>query len=140
LAAGRIRCVDCQALREKAQSLLPEMSMDAAWKGLKKTLRIIGKRYRLLVVEKVDEEDSYGEHSYAKQEIRLRDEQSFEPARDTLLHEALHGVDEQMSIGLSEKQVRMLGSGVLALMRDNPWFVRWLMEDEPETTVEGEQQ
>lgn len=105
--------------------------MNAVWKGLPKTLRIIGKLYKLLIVEKVDEEESYGEHDYATQEIRSQQDQGFEPARDTVLHEALHGVDEQMDIGLKERQVRKLGTGILALMRDNPSFVRWLMAKEP---------
>lgn len=106
--------------------------MNDVWNGIRKTLRIVGKRYKLQVVEKIDDEDSYGEHDYSKQTMKVREDQGFEAARDSLLHEAVHGVDEQMDIDLKEHQVRKLATGMLALMRDNPWFVAWLMEDEPE--------
>ncbi len=103
------------------------------WDGLPKQLRIIGKRYKVRVVDKVDEEGSDGESSAASQLISLRDdaENSFEYCREVALHEALHAVEHQMRLSLSEEHVEGLGTGVLALLRENPAFVRWLMAKEP---------
>lgn len=101
------------------------------WDKLPKRIKIIGKRYRVSVVEKVDEEDSWGESDAVNQVLLLHEAQGFGAARDTALHEAIHGVDHQMHLALTEQQVEGLGTGILALMRDNPSFVRWLMAKEP---------
>lgn len=104
------------------------------WDGLPKRLRIIGKRYKVLVVAKVDEEGSDGESSQSSQTILLKDdpENGFEYAREVVLHEAIHAVDHQMKLCLSEEHVEGLGTGVLALLRENPALVRWLMAREKE--------
>lgn len=49
--------------------------------------------------------------------------------RAILLHELLHGIDEQIVIGLSEKQVLKLAPALLELLRRNPLLVGWLMEE-----------
>lgn len=102
------------------------------WSGFPKSLRIIGKRYKLRVVEKVDDEDSDGESCPVAQTILVKEAHGFENARDTALHEAIHGVDHQMHLGLTEQQVEGLGTGMLALLRENSAFVRWLMAREKE--------
>ena len=104
------------------------------WDGLPKQLRIIGKRYKVRVVAVVDAEGSDGESSAAKQTILLRDdaEHSFEYAREVALHEAIHAVEHQMHLCLSEEHVEGLGVGILALLRENPAFVRWLIAREKE--------
>lgn len=107
-------------------------AFDAVWRGLPKRLKVIGKRYALRIVEKVDDDDSDGESDPVEQNIRMRQEHGFENARDTALHEAIHAVDHQMNLELTEAQVRGLGTGVLALLRDNRAFARWLMANEKE--------
>ena len=102
------------------------------WDGLPKWVRIIGKRYKTRVVEKVDDEESDGESCPVSQTLTLKEAHGFENARDTALHESIHGVDHQMHLNLSEQQVEGLGTGILALLRENPAFVRWLMAREKE--------
>jgi hypothetical protein len=102
------------------------------WDGLPKRLKIIGKRYKIRVVEKVDDEDSDGESCPVTQTLTAKQEHGFENARDTVLHEAIHGVDHQMHLGLSEQQVEGLGTGMLALLRENPALVRLLLAREKE--------
>lgn len=106
--------------------------MSDPWKGLPKRLKVIGKRYNVKVVDKVDEEDSDGESCPVTQTISVRREHGFENARDTGLHEAVHAVDHQMHLGLSEEQVEGLGTGILALLRENRSFARWLLAVEKE--------
>jgi hypothetical protein len=38
---------------------------------------------------------------------------------ETFIHEAIHHIDSKYSIGLKEKQVEKLGSGIYAFLRDN---------------------
>jgi hypothetical protein len=102
------------------------------WDALPKYVRVIGKRYKVKVVEKVDDEDSDGESCPVDQTILMKQAHGFENARDTALHEAIHAVDHQMHLGLTEQHVEGLGTGILALLRDNPAFVRWLMAKEKE--------
>lgn len=104
--------------------------MSDPWLRLPTIIRIVGKRYKVLIVERVDEEDSDGESDPIEQTLRLLKTQGFEQARDTTLHEVIHGVDHQMHLKLTEEQVEGLATGLLAVKRDNPSFVRWLMAKE----------
>jgi hypothetical protein len=90
------------------------------WDALPKTLKVIGKRYKVRVVEKVDEEGNDGESDQASQTILAQQDaaHSFEYVREVVLHEAIHAEG--------------LGVGILALLRENPAFVRWLMAREKE--------
>lgn len=99
--------------------------------GLPKRLRVIGKHYKVRIVDKVDDEDSDGESCPVAQTILIKEGHGFENARDTALHEAIHAVDHQMHLKLTEEQVEGLGTGVLALLRENRGFVRWLLANEP---------
>ena len=54
--------------------------------------------------------------------------QSPQQKRDTLLHEAIHAVDDTMQLDLSEEQVHSLAGGIYALLSDNPKFARWLID------------
>lgn len=38
---------------------------------------------------------------------------------ETFIHEAIHHIDSKYYIGLKEKQVEKLGSGIYAFLRDN---------------------
>lgn len=100
-------------------------------KSLPKRVKIIGKTYSVSVVEKVDDDDSLGEHDMTKQQILLRAVQHFESIRDTAFHEVVHAVDEQMSLNMKEAQVHALATGLLQVLRDNPKFVKFITEKEP---------
>jgi hypothetical protein len=105
----------------------------STWDGLPKSIRVIGKRYKVAVVEKVDEEGSDGDSCAAALTIQVRDDPAhgFDYVREVALHEAIHAVEHQMHLCLSEEHVEGLGVGILALLRENPAFVRWLMAKEP---------
>lgn len=102
------------------------------WAGLPKRLRIIGKHYKVRVVEKVDDDGNDGDCDQGTQTILVKQAcGEHEYARDVMLHEAIHAVDHQMKADLTEEQVEKLGTGVLALLRENREFVRWLLLNEP---------
>jgi len=45
---------------------------------------------------------------------------------DTLIHEALHVINDDRAMGLTEEQVHNLANGVAALLIDNPRLTRWI--------------
>ena len=88
------------------------------------SLRIIGKTYR---VDEKEGEGDYGECFSDQCRIEVRASQCRQQQADTLLHEAFHAVDHELHCGLSEPQVRRMSTGVLALLRDNPALVQFLI-------------
>ena len=88
------------------------------------SLRIIGKVY---VVESKDGEGDYGETFSDQCRIEVRSTQCHQQQADTLLHEAFHAVDHELHCGLTEPQVRRMSTGILALLRDNPALVAFLV-------------
>ncbi len=89
---------------------------------------VIGKTYAILTVDSVDSEDSCGEHELQRQEIKIKKDLHAEAARDTLLHELIHAVDEQLDLRLKHRQVHALAAGLLQVLRENPDLVRFLTE------------
>lgn len=78
-----------------------------------------------------------GEFDGAGSNILLRNDQSESSLRDTLIHEALHaivylsGIRENLSLSHEdeEKLVVALSPWLLALLRDNPKLVEFLLEN-----------
>lgn len=91
-----------------------------------KRIKIIGKNYRIRHVKKVDKAHSFGEHDVAWQVIKVRRNQCFEALRDTTMHEVTHAIEEQMDLGMKERQVHGLAAGLLQVLRENPALVRFL--------------
>lgn len=61
----------------------------------------------------------YGHIIYGPQVVKIQGGLSMERTLAILLHEAIHGIDEYMRIGLSEKQTTRLATGMTAFLRDN---------------------
>jgi hypothetical protein len=90
-----------------------------------KTLKIIGKRYKII---KRKDFDSYGESDEQKQTIKLREEMLPDLELDTLIHEITHAIDHQMSLKMTERQVHGVGTGLAAVFIDNPKLLEYLKE------------
>ena len=82
-----------------------------------KAVRIIGKSYKLL---EVDNLDNFGLCEDEKQQISIRKDMPIESWADTVIHECAHAIDFNMKLGMSERQVHCIGSGIWALLVDNP--------------------
>ena len=90
-------------------------------------LKILGKPYTVrYVTGEPLAEDEMGECDDVNQSLYIRDGQVLENEQDTVLHEAIHAVDEAMQIGLKEEQVRRLATGLLAVVKDNPRLAGYL--------------
>lgn len=68
-------------------------------------------------VDCTKELDCRGEIEYMKQEIRI-DVRNLTPFK-TLLHEAMHAIEEYSRFELTEKQVTHLSNGLYCFLRDN---------------------
>jgi len=87
-----------------------------------KRLNVMGDRYRVLV-RKMDE---FGMCFFIKGEIHVRPNQSEDQARDTLLHEVIHAIDNVETLNLTEEQVRTLATDLRAVFTANPDFAKWV--------------
>lgn len=92
-------------------------------------LRIVGKRVR---VDYQPGFSDYGETDFEAQKIVIRDGQPLANEQDTLLHEAIHYLEDSAGLGLPEKHVRVLATMLIGLLKDNPSFARYLLQREKE--------
>ena len=91
-----------------------------------RTVRVIGKTFAIEYVEAVDDEGNSGEHRRDDQLIKIKLKQHPETLRETLLHEVIHAIDEQLDLGMKEKQVHRIAIGLFQVLRENPAFVEFL--------------
>jgi hypothetical protein len=68
----------------------------------------------------------YGEIQFNQHKILVSYEFSPQQQQCTLLHEAVHGIDQWLDIDLEEEQVEKLGKGLYQLLKDNPQLVDML--------------
>ena len=84
-------------------------------------VKIIGKTYGIAyAIGKPLDDGNLRELDHEKQSITIRIGQPLEQEQDTILHEILHGVDHELFLKMSEKQVRGMTTGLLAVLKDNP--------------------
>lgn len=81
------------------------------------SVRVIGKTYSLIEVTNLD---NFGLCDDEKQQISIRKGMPLESWADTVIHECAHAIDFNMKLGLTERQVHCIGSGIWALLVDNP--------------------
>jgi hypothetical protein len=95
-----------------------------------KTLKIIGKRFKIVVDAKMDD---HGQCDSAKHVITLQGGMTKALLLDTLIHEITHAIDYEMNLEMTERQVHGVGSGLAAVFFDNPKFIDYLY-----TIIKGE--
>jgi hypothetical protein len=94
--------------------------------GLPSKLKILGKTFKILLLQDGEQEEVDGLMDLRKQEISVRP-QTLEQVQDTSLHEALHAISDSLRLRLSESQVHQLAAALLALLKDNPEYAQWLL-------------
>lgn len=94
---------------------------------------VLGKRFKVIFVEKHDtdtlDEEADGTHDRGNQVIKVRIGRHPDYIKDTVIHEFIHAIDESMGLGMTEKQVSRLATGLLALLNDNPDLKNYLLND-----------
>ena len=88
-----------------------------------KTLKIVGKRYKLIYDDKCDD---CGQCDDNKQAITIKKSMPSDLELDTIIHEVTHAIDYQMNLDLTERQVHGVGAGLAAVLIDNPKFIDYL--------------
>ncbi len=81
------------------------------------TIKFMSKRWTVKF-KKIKKE--FGLCDHRKLRISLMEDQPEEHMLDTLMHELVHALDYEMGIGLKEKQVAKLGTGLAHLLCENP--------------------
>lgn len=102
------------------------MDQDSKDKQPKQAM-ILGRRYRIEFVEKVDDDNNFGEHDCATQHIKVKASITDDLKKATVLHECLHAIDDALGLELTEDDVQKLEGGLFAWMRDNKKIVRWIL-------------
>lgn len=93
--------------------------------GKRKILNIVGKKYTLTFMKSVlkyKETDpdtgketisyAYGDCNSVMKKIRICDEVSKEEKFDTLVHEMLHALDDELGLEMTHEQVRLLATNL----------------------------
>lgn len=89
---------------------------------------ILGKKFTIKLLEPEEQEDSDGYMELSKQVIAIRLQPANDYNHDTGLHEVIHAIDEILRLKLKEHQVHQLASGLIAVLKQNPLFVEWLLK------------
>ena len=95
-----------------------------------KSLRIIGKRVKVRWNQKLV--GSWGEYHINKHTILLSQDAVGDQLRETLLHEIIHAVSDQVDAELPESKHRQISIGLYAAMRDNKGLAEFLFSGEDE--------
>lgn len=83
------------------------------------SIKVFGKPYAINYVDQVDETDSLGECDVRLCEIKILNTMCDAQKKDTLIHELLHIISEELRLGVSEKQVASLAVGLYSVFREN---------------------
>lgn len=87
-------------------------------------IRVLGRDVPVVFDESM--EKAWGEYDYLQQIVRIQKGQHPAFEADTVLHELIHAIDDVMQLGMKERQVHCVASGVLALLKDNPHLLEYL--------------
>ena len=68
-----------------------------------------------------------GECSNTSQELLYSLKQGSDQLKDTVLHEILHAIDYAVQANLKERQVHIMATGILSVLRDNKKLAEWLL-------------
>lgn len=87
-------------------------------------LRLMGKRWSVTYCGMP--KDELGECDLERQSIKLKDGMKTEQEQSTLLHECIHAISDSLGLGLTEKQVQGLETGLYDLNASNPQLFSYL--------------
>lgn len=93
-----------------------------------KSIDILGKKFEIKLLEPGEQDNCDGYMSLSEQIIAIRLQPAKDYNHDTGFHELIHAVDEILGLGLKEKQVHQLAAGLIAVMKQNPDFIEWLLK------------
>ena len=97
-------------------------------------IKIISKRFTINYVPEghpgLEAEDNKGMCDSLKQTIWIEDGMKYDTEKETILHETLHAISDEMGLHLTEEQVDGGAKGILAVLMDNPSFAKFILKKE----------
>jgi len=96
--------------------------------GTPESVNILGKTYAIEWLPHIYEDDGEqsGMSSTRHQVIKISTSHHKEQQKDTLLHEMLHAVDEEIGTKLEEEQVRHIATCLFQVLNSNPNILEFL--------------
>ncbi len=73
-------------------------------------------------------DDKFGYCDNLRMRIVLSENNTPSQMRETCLHEVVHAVEWAVKADMEEDEVGRMARGLFAVLRDNPSFVKWIME------------
>lgn len=101
--------------------------MEPKKKGIK-DLKLLGKTVSVEFVDAIPNapQGAVGLNNCNTLRILLLKDQADDSMKDTMLHEIIHMLDYEYQLGLKERHVHCLASGLYAVLKDNPQVTKWL--------------
>lgn len=93
--------------------------------SLPASVRIMGKAWE---VQEREMKDAHGKTYPHAQLILIHPDLHQTQRQDTLLHEIVHAIDHELDLDMTERQVRLLATGLLGVLIDNPKVRTWLFK------------
>lgn len=93
-----------------------------------RSIRIAGKRHS--VHWNADLDGDCGLIEYMPLKISIGAGMAADEARESLLHEVIHGIAYQGGLKVKEKTVRQLSIGLYEVLKNNPKLVSYLLEED----------
>lgn len=87
---------------------------------MNKTVKICGVDFQIVNKNGMDMPDALGLCHSDQQQIWLLESNTTETNTNVLLHECLHAISDALDLELSERQVTVLATALIAFARDNP--------------------
>lgn len=98
-----------------------------------KHARLFGIDISINKVPILDDGANVGEFDETLNAVNYIEGQEFFTERDTILHEFVHAIEKKYQLKMREKQVMMMASGMLELLRNNPQLVKYLCDKNPDS-------
>lgn len=92
------------------------------------TINVLGKTFTLKQILPDEHESCDGYMDISGQVIGWRPQPGADYNHDTVFHEITHAVDDTLLLGLKEKQVHLIASGLLAVLKQNKELAAWLLQ------------
>jgi hypothetical protein len=93
-------------------------------------LRIGPYTYSVEILDKLDDDETdgvaYGVHMHGIKIQFKREQKNKVWAADTVIHEILHGVFDNMGLDLPERDVSSIATSLTQVLRDSPKALAWI--------------
>lgn len=93
-------------------------------------VKVLGRIFKIALLKPDEHVDADGVTISDEQFIGVREKPALAYQQDTLLHETIHAIDETLFLRMTERQVSNLASVLLAVLKDNPEFTKWILMPE----------